>query len=65
MLRFGETVLDALGYGDFAPEEVFAGEGAAAPDAPAGSSLARRFANADSDDNLSDFSVSRDSTDIY
>ena len=57
VLRFGETVLDALGYGDFAPEEVFAGEGAAAPDAPAGSSLARRFANADSDDNLSDFVV--------
>ncbi len=57
VLRSGETVLDALGYGDFAPEEVFAGEGAAAPDAPAGSSLARRFANADSDDNLSDFVV--------
>ena len=57
VLRSGETVLDALGYGDFAPEEVFSGEGAAAPDAPAGSSLARRFANADSDDNFSDFVV--------
>ena len=51
------VVLDALGYGVFAAGEVFAGEGAAAPDAPAGSSLARRFANVDTDDNLADFVV--------
>ncbi len=57
MLRSGEIVLDALGYGDFAPDEFFAGEAVAAPDAPAGSSLARRFANVDSDDNGSDFIV--------
>ena len=57
VLRSGETVLDALGYGVFAAGEIFAGEGAAAPDAPAGSSLARRFANADSGDNSSDFVV--------
>ena len=58
VLRDAEgVVLDALGYGVFAAGEVFAGEGAAAPDAPAGSSLARRFANIDTDDNLADFVV--------
>lgn len=51
------VVLDALGYGTFAPGDVFAGEGSAAPDAPAGESLARLFANVDSDDNSSDFVV--------
>ena len=55
VLRFGETVLDALGYGDFSPEEFFAGEGNAAPDVVAGSSLARVFADLDSGDNRSDF----------
>jgi hypothetical protein len=54
-LTDGVEVLDALGFGDFGPGEVFAGEGAPAPDVPAGSSLARRFANVDSDDNASDF----------
>jgi hypothetical protein len=56
-LRDGEVVLDALGYGDFEPGEVFAGEGMPAPDAPSGSSLARVFADVDTDDNLSDFLV--------
>lgn len=56
VLRDGAAVLDALGYGDFSAA-VFAGEGAAAPDAPAGSSLARLDPLADSDDNLSDFTV--------
>jgi hypothetical protein len=55
VLRAGATVLDAVGFGVFGPEDVFAGEGAAALDVPAGSSLARRFANLDSDDNASDF----------
>jgi hypothetical protein len=55
VLRDGAGVLDALGFGDFGPGEVFAGEGAPAPDVPAGSSLARRFANVDSDDNAGDF----------
>jgi len=50
-------VLDALGYGDFDPEEVYAGEGMPAPDPPAGSSLARVFADVDSDDNALDFEV--------
>ena len=55
VLRAGSVVLDALGYGVFAPGEVFAGEGAPAADPAAGASLARRFADVDSDDNASDF----------
>ncbi len=50
-------VADALGYGSFGPGSFFAGEGAAAPDAPAGSSLARISAFADSGDNALDFAV--------
>ncbi len=57
VLRLGESVVDAVGYGDFAAEEVYAGEGAPAPDAPAGSSLARVFADVDTDDNALDFEV--------
>ena len=48
-------VADALGYGSFGAGDVFAGEGAAAPDPPAGQSLARVFANVDTDDNATDF----------
>jgi len=55
VLRSGDTVLDAVGYGVFEAGEVFAGEGSPAPDPPAGSSLARRFADIDSGDNASDF----------
>jgi hypothetical protein len=55
VLRDGAMVLDALGYGVFGPGEVFAGEGSPAPDPAAGSSLARRFADVDSDDNAADF----------
>jgi hypothetical protein len=51
------SVLDALGYGVFAAGEVFAGEGSPAPDAPADSSLARLFADVDTNDNLADFAV--------
>jgi hypothetical protein len=57
VLRMGPTVLDALGYGVFGPADVFAGEGQAAPDPAAGSSLARLFADVDSGDNLADFTV--------
>ena len=57
MLRFGPDAIDAVGYGVFGAGDVFAGEGAAAPDAPAGSSLARLFANADTGDNAADFAV--------
>jgi energy-converting hydrogenase Eha subunit B len=56
VLRDADGILDALGYGDFSGG-VFAGEGGAAPDAPAGSSLARLDPLADSGDNLSDFTV--------
>ncbi len=57
-LRRGTTILDALGYGVFGAGEVFAGEGSPAADPAAGSSLARRFANVDTDDNSADFLVS-------
>lgn len=55
VLRSGSSVLDALGYGVFDGATVFAGEGQPAPDPPAGWSLARRFADVDSDDNAADF----------
>lgn len=48
-------VLDAVGYGSFGVIEFFAGEGAPAPDAPAGFSLARHDAGLDSGDNATDF----------
>ncbi len=48
-------VVDALGYGSFGPGEFFAGEGSPAPDPPAGFSLARVFADLDTNDNASDF----------
>jgi hypothetical protein len=56
-LRDPLGVIDAVGYGVFLPGEVFAGEGTPAPDPPAGSSLARRYANADTDDNAFDFAA--------
>ena len=51
------SVVDALGYGVFDPGEVFAGEGSPAPDASAGSSLARLFADQDTGDNALDFAI--------
>jgi hypothetical protein len=57
LLRSGDIILDALGYGDFGAGDLFAGEGTPAPDAPAGSSLARLFADVDTDDNFADFVV--------
>lgn len=50
-------VVDALGYGVFGPGEFFAGEGNPAEDPPAGWSLARVFADLDSDDNAADFAA--------
>jgi hypothetical protein len=55
VLRRGELILDAVGYAEFAPEEVFAGEGQPAPDGAPGTSLARLFANRDTGDNARDF----------
>lgn len=57
VLRQGATILDGVGYGVFGAGEIFAGEGVAAPDVAAGSSLARLFADVDSDDNAADFVV--------
>jgi len=48
---------DALGYGTFEAGTFFAGEGTAAPDGAAGESLARVFANIDTDDNAADFAL--------
>lgn len=55
VLRGPDGIVDAVGYGEFGPTEFFAGEGRPAPDVPAGSSLARHFANLDTDDNAADF----------
>lgn len=55
VLRAGEIVLDAVGYGVFAATDVFAGEGNPAVDAAAGSAIARVFANVDTGDNATDF----------
>jgi hypothetical protein len=50
-------VIDAVGYGEFAPDEFFAGEGDPVADGPAGSSVARVFADVDTDSNAADFTV--------
>jgi hypothetical protein len=55
VLRSASGVLDALGYGAFLAGEINAGEGAPAVDPPAGESVARRFANVDTNDNAADF----------
>jgi len=55
VLRDGALIADALGYGVFDVDEVFAGEGAPAEDPAAGKSLARVFADVDSDDNATDW----------
>jgi len=57
VLRGADGVLDAVGYGVFGPGEVFAGEGSPAADVAAGESLARRFADRDTDHNALDFRV--------
>ena len=57
VLRTASAILDAVGYGVFGMGEIFAGEGMAAADAPAGSSLARLFANLDTNNNAADFIV--------
>lgn len=57
VLRAGEIVLDAVGYGVFAASDVFAGEGNPAADPAAGSAIARVFANVDTGDNATDFAV--------
>lgn len=56
LLLFGDTVVDAVGYGDFSAAE-FAGEGAPAPSAAAGQSLGRDELVSDTNDNATDFTV--------
>jgi hypothetical protein len=58
LLGPGTSVLDAVGYGEFAPGEFFAGEGTPTVDPAAGSSIARLFANVDTDRNAFDFGAS-------
>lgn len=55
VLRQGTTVFDSLGYGTFVAGEINAGEGAPAPAVSAGSSLARLYADIDTNDNAADF----------
>lgn len=62
VLRGAGGVLDAVGYGSFGATDVFAGEGEAAPDAVAGSSIARANPLFDSNDNGVDFIVLADPT---
>ena len=57
VLRDADVIIDAVGYGEFGPTEIFAGEGTPAPDAPPGSSLARVLADIDTDDNMIDFGI--------
>ena len=53
----GGIVLDAVGFGEFDSGDAFAGEGTPAAEGPPGTSLARRYADLDSDDNGADFVV--------
>jgi len=55
VLRDALGVRDAVGYGVFDASLVFAGEGQPAVDPAAGSSLARAFADVDTDDNAMDW----------
>jgi len=57
LLLDGDRVMDALGYGVFGSGQFSFAEGTPAPDAPAGSSLSRLFANLDTGDNASDFEI--------
>lgn len=57
VLRDAFGIVDAVGYGSFTSAQFFAGEGSPASDPPGGSSVARWFADVDSDDNAADFRV--------
>jgi hypothetical protein len=57
VLRDVAGLIDAVGYGSFAATDSFAGEGDAAPDPVAGSSIARINPLLDSDNNAVDFTV--------
>jgi hypothetical protein len=57
ILKDTASVVDAVGYGDFGVDDVFAGEGSPAPGAPAGASIARFNPFLDTGDNGVDFAV--------
>lgn len=57
LLRNATGIVDALAYGGFGSGTVFAGEGLPAPDVEAGQSLARHFADRDTNWNDQDFRV--------
>jgi hypothetical protein len=57
VLRNASGILDAVGYGSFTASDIFTGEGGAAPDPLAGSSIARFNPLLDSNDNSVDFVV--------
>jgi len=57
VLRDTNGVLDAVGYGNFGATDHFDGEGEAAPDPLAGSSIARINPGLDSQNNRADFMV--------
>jgi len=54
-LRYGATLVDALGYGTFAANDTFAGEGHAAPKPGIDQALSRLASGADTNDNAADF----------
>ncbi len=56
-LRWGNTVLAAVGYGTFVATDVFAGEGSPVATAPTNSSLARNAGLTDTNVNAVDFRV--------
>jgi hypothetical protein len=51
------VIVDAVGYGEFAVGEIFAGEDTPTVDPAAGSSIARLFADVDTDRNAFDFAA--------
>ena len=55
LLRDASGILDAVGYGVFAASDIFAGEGSPTVDPAAGSAIARRFADVDTNDNAADW----------
>lgn len=57
VLRWGDTVVDAVGYGGFGGNDSFRGEGRAVASPPPGLALARIGDLQDTDDNRDDFAI--------
>ncbi|MEZ4460778.1 MAG: lamin tail domain-containing protein [bacterium] len=56
-LKWRTRVVDAIGYGTFGANDVFAGEGTAVAAPPEGQSLSRDASHTDTDNNSADFSA--------